>query len=76
MPIQQRLHSRMPGQNISRGSSLLIVSLLVVALQLVVSPLASAHSSSQAHGLAVKAMQRVSHHALHNNGLEIGRAHV
>lgn len=69
MPIQQRLHSRTPGQNISRGSSLLIVSLLVVALQLAVSPLASAHSSSQARGLTVKAMQHVSHHALHNNGL-------
>jgi hypothetical protein len=59
----------MPGKNISRGSSLLIVSLLVVALQLAVSPLASAHSSSQAHGLTVKAVQHVSHHTLHNNGL-------
>src|ERR1700730_2813601 len=63
MPIQQRLHTRMPGQRITRGSSLLIVSLLVVALQLAVSPLASAHSASQAHGLAVKAVQHVSHHA-------------
>jgi hypothetical protein len=77
MPIQQRLHIRMPGQNITRGSSLLIVSLLVVALQLAVSPLASAHSSSQAHGLTVKAVQHVSYHAgiqrsrhaMHNNGL-------
>ena len=59
MPIQQRLHSRMPGQSITRGSSLLIVSLLVVALQLIVSPLASAHSASQAHGLTVKAVQHV-----------------
>ena len=63
MPIQQRLHTRMPGQRITRGSSLLIVSLLVVALQLALSPLASAHSASQAHGLAVKAVQHVSHHA-------------
>ena len=77
MPIQQRLHTRMPGQSITRGSSLLIVSLLVVALQLALSPLASAHSSSQAQGLAAKAVQHVSYHAgiqrsrhaLHNNGL-------
>jgi hypothetical protein len=77
MPIQQRLHTRMPGQHITRGSSLLIVSLLVVALQLAVSPLASAHSASQAHSLTVKAVQHVSHHTgiqrsrytLHNNGL-------
>ncbi|MFL5703159.1 MAG: hypothetical protein ACJ8AG_10080 [Ktedonobacteraceae bacterium] len=71
MPIQQHLHTRMPGQSITRGSSLLIVSLLVVALQLALSPLASAHS------LTAKAVQHVSYHAgiqqsrhtLHNNGL-------
>lgn len=62
--------------SILRGSSLLIVSLLVVVLQLAVSPLASAHTSSQAQSLTVKAMRHASYRAgtqqsrntLHNNG--------
>jgi hypothetical protein len=74
MPIPQHLHTRVLIHSILRRSSLLIVSLLVVALQLAVSPLASAHTSSQAQGLTVKAVQHASYPAamqqsrLHDNG--------